>query len=411
MAVLDDVNNLKKNMESKGYFIEDEIAMKLFLSTQYRGKGISTILLSGAAGAGKTSLVETLANILEAHLEIYQGVPTTSEEALIFDIDVAATVAKDIEHINKKGKLIRAIENTEQKFSILFLDEWEKTRPEMDSFLLDFLQSGRLTGTPLGDFQIKDLSKIMVFIAKNDERELSEPLMRRCRSIALPIPRPDLVRQVLMNTSTDSDKFMMNWILRLYQGQYKKQDKFRKVATIQEMKNALLDDDLLRNSYNETIRKDNAVSWMAQYSDDIDLMNNIVRITPFKYPPKIYKEIGIPETEFIDASVIIKLMIDKFGTNPQAINQKKRFIVWAAMYYASQLDNLNLISNPMTFDDVLNKIKWDSEAKSIKERLCSFFSSYEVSDLKQILTFSPDFIDPRGNRIKLTLDLITTKVR
>lgn len=411
LSTVAEVKALKDVMETGGYFIEEETAMKIFLATKYRGKGLSTVLLSGPAGSGKTALVETLAGIIGAHLEIYQGVPTTSEEALIFDIDIAATVAKDTANINKKGKLIRAVENAAKHFSILFLDEWEKTRPEMDSFLLDFLQSGRLTGTPLGDFQVQDLSKLIVFIAKNDDRELSEPLMRRCRDVPLSLPRPDLARQVLKRVCALSDPMMMGWILRLYAKQYQAQAKFRKVATIQEMINALLDDDLLRQGYDLEHRKQNAVSWLASYRDDKELFEPMVKSTAYKYPKDIYDELGLPDGDLVDAATLVRLFLVRLR-NPQMAEQKRRFIVWCSMFYLMQLEeslDRNSKMKPadrIPFGTMLEKIRTDSETKAINTRLKAFFWGVDKKRLPDWIAKVPRFITAKGEQVNITLDMV-----
>lgn len=408
MSTLAEVQALKSVLETGGYYIEEEIAIKVFLATKYRGKGLSTVLLSGPAGAGKTALVETLAGILSAHLEIYQGVPTTSEEALIFDIDIAAVIAKDIPNVNKKGKLIRAIEHSKTKFSILFLDEWDKTRPEMDSFLLSFLQSGQLTGTALGDFQVEDFSKLIVFIAKNNDRELSEPLMRRCRDVPLTLPTPALARSALLRACPRSDMFMMNWILRLYSQQYRAQDKFRKVATIQEMINALLDDDLMKDGYDLEHRKKNATDWMAQYRDDKELFEPMIKATPYSYPPDVYKELGLPSTEFIDAAMLVKIAMTRLR-NPSQVEQKRRFLVWAVMVYQIQLDSGVKLKKRITFPEIVQKIQADNEADLIDKRIKNFFWGMDSEDVMALFPHLPDFIMRDGSRTKILPDMLGSK--
>ena len=68
-----------------------------------------------------------------------------------------------------------------QRPVILVLDEWDKTRPSADSFLLDFLQTGRVNFS--GRVYTADLARLMVFLTFNVERELSEP------SVAAVCPR------------------------------------------------------------------------------------------------------------------------------------------------------------------------------------------------------------------------------
>ena len=61
---------------------------------------------------------------------------------------------------------------------MLLIDEIDKSDFEFESFLLESLGEKQITIPELGTFECKN--NILVFLTSNVERELSEPLKRRC---------------------------------------------------------------------------------------------------------------------------------------------------------------------------------------------------------------------------------------
>jgi len=80
---------------------------------------------------------------------------------------------------------------------VLLLDEWDKTRPSADAFLLDFLQEGRIRW---GVKEKARLENLVVFLTSNGERELSEPLLRRLPVIGMKPHSPTEIARMLEET-------------------------------------------------------------------------------------------------------------------------------------------------------------------------------------------------------------------
>ena len=187
---------LKKQLNDAGYICDSAFAasVKAALVT----KPVAGAILEGPIGTGKTWLPEILSQILKKQFFTYQCFPGTREEDLLIRMLPSEDTISGVSI--HEGTLVQAIRATHESGSevILLLDEWDKTRHSADAFLLDFLQTGRVSyaGTTL----TADLSRLTVFLTANGERELSEPLTRRLPKIEFsPIP-PSYVYRALSRT-------------------------------------------------------------------------------------------------------------------------------------------------------------------------------------------------------------------
>lgn len=145
-----------------------------------RGLGVRSFLLSGPAGTGKTSLAHQVAQDLKATFVFIQCCPGMSETELIYT--VLPTGDPDSKSGVKiiEGKLVEAIRASCKGSTVLVLDEWDKTRPTADAFLLDFLQNARVSWRIDGESMIEgNPDNLLVFLTSNAERDFSEPLLRR----------------------------------------------------------------------------------------------------------------------------------------------------------------------------------------------------------------------------------------
>ena len=150
----------------------------------------------GPPGTGKTWLLEVLGDILGMNTFFKQVSPGSREEDLILNLlpDEDATSG-----IKKQwGELPKAVEASHDGNTLLILDEWDKTRPTADAFLLDFLQNGRVN---YGDIQVQaSMDNLYVCITLNDERDLSGPAHRRMPYLHFEPLHPSLVREALLQS-------------------------------------------------------------------------------------------------------------------------------------------------------------------------------------------------------------------
>jgi MoxR-like ATPase len=196
-------------------------------------KPVAGAFLFGPAGTGKTYLAETLAKIEGARTFFFQCFPGTREDDLLVKILPDSGSKSGVKLSD--GVIVQAVKSVnEGNLTYLILDEWDKTRPSADSFLLDFLQSGRINYNS-HSYKIDDFSKLRVFITMNDERELSEPLLRRLPVLHFNYLSSRRVREALELTHKDHPQLLAAVVL------YEKTlaAGLSKPATIQELRQLL----------------------------------------------------------------------------------------------------------------------------------------------------------------------------
>lgn len=257
------INELKSELENLRYYATDEIvyeafnALSIFEKAEINpGQDIYAICLEGPPGAGKTEFAKVYtklsSKLLKSNVEMvdYQCDQTTGKSELFEDINISAAIAHDAEHVNIPGKLVEAIQKVNQgKKVVLFIDEYDKAREETDSFLLQFLQSGKINATQHGDLEIKDEYKgnLQVFLCKNDFREeLSGPLSRRIRILRLDYMKPEIffkvANRVLVSESKEpvSDS-LINLVSLMYRKAYSDKTIYNRLPSASEMLIAIED--------------------------------------------------------------------------------------------------------------------------------------------------------------------------
>lgn len=223
------MENLKNNLKDLGYYIPDQIASAIEAALAIRP--VAGAFLFGSAGTGKTALAEAVGKAMNKEIFFFQCFPGTREDDLLVkllpdDSTVSGVKAHD-------GVLLQAAKASQEKAVCLILDEWDKTRPSADSFLLDFLQNGRINYN--GRSSQARLSNMVIFITMNDERELSEPLLRRLPVIHFHHLPTSIVRQAL--EATHAGHPYINACLNLYEKTLLAG--MSKPATIQELRQLL----------------------------------------------------------------------------------------------------------------------------------------------------------------------------
>lgn len=164
---------------------------------------IPSILLLGEPGAGKTSFGKYVADELKAEFifaPCYDGV---GAEQLVYNWDlgtlVDAMTDEEVKgrHAMKDGYLLQALKISQEKLVVLLIDEIDKAKPSVDTFLLTFLQECMLNDPLTGPVRGKK-ENIFIIFTSNKRRELEDALDRRftmIREFKFPM-RTDLIIQV-----------------------------------------------------------------------------------------------------------------------------------------------------------------------------------------------------------------------
>jgi hypothetical protein len=228
------LKDLHEGLNSNGYICDRDLAASVLMAINT--KPAAGAFLFGKAGSGKTFLPQVLGEVFNINTLghdsfFFQCFPGTREEhltvQLLPDEDNKSGIKKH------SGVMVNAAIASRDRKVILVIDEWDKTRPSADAFLLDFLQSGRII---YGDVnETANMGNLMIFITLNDERDISEPLMRRLPKIDFPMPHPVLVKKALIE-SHGAHKHIENCVT-LYRRCLI--SKMSKPCTIQELRQVL----------------------------------------------------------------------------------------------------------------------------------------------------------------------------
>ena len=192
------IDEIQQKLKKYGYFASKDLAKLVLLFNEAgkrNGKSIPTLLLQGKSGAGKTFLAETFAKMIGADEKFVQCFPRMGTENFQYDVNIEGVIKQDPERALKEGVLLQALNSSKEGPVVLVIDELDKARPEVDSFLLDFLENGRLTtGT---DTYRKGEHSIYTFITSNDKREIDDALLNRSKRVEVPRPEKELFLEIL----------------------------------------------------------------------------------------------------------------------------------------------------------------------------------------------------------------------
>ena len=138
---------------------------------------------------------ETFAKMIGADEKFVQCFPRMGTENFQYDVNIEGVIKQDPDKSLKEGVLLQALNSSKEGPVVLVIDELDKARPEVDSFLLDFLENGRLTtGT---DTYTKGEHSIYTFITSNDKREIDDALLNRSKRVEVPRPEKELFLEIL----------------------------------------------------------------------------------------------------------------------------------------------------------------------------------------------------------------------
>ena len=296
------IRTFKNYFEELGYTFQSvDVLEDIFLFYKYydneANKGVASILLEGDPGSGKTFLSEVFSKFLGENTEyIYtQCVEETNSDRLIATYNVPAIVKGEADKAIAAGILTRAITlANEGRKVVLTIDELDKAREVLDSYFLDFLQSGKIETS---DNEILSLTEegrknLFVVFAKNNERELSDPLLRRCSVIKLPPMPPVLAYKTLLKNldNVNHDPKFLKFVCKVYEAIYNEQmennNLLSRLPALQELTTAITGDyELYENGISSTRRIKNLIRKLGKDIESRNIITDIL-VKKFKYQNK-----------------------------------------------------------------------------------------------------------------------------
>lgn len=194
------LNELKDRLEMEKYIADDSIIIPLFLALKL-GK---PLLITGAAGVGKTEIAKVVAKIFDMdliRLQCYEGL---DENKALYEWNYQ----KQLLHIQSQNKVgngdddifsedyllsrpvLKALRS--DKKCVLLIDEIDKTDAEFEAFLFEVLSDFQVSVPEWGTVKAKHIP--IVILTSNGERELSDGMKRR--SVYLNISYPTIEKEI-----------------------------------------------------------------------------------------------------------------------------------------------------------------------------------------------------------------------
>jgi MoxR-like ATPase len=192
------LDELKEKLALAKYIADDHIVVPLFLALKLQ----KPLLITGAAGVGKTEIAKVLAEIFDMdliRLQCYEGL---DENKALYEWNYQ----KQLLHIQNKNvcgdtdifsedyllsrPVLKALRAGEK--SVLLIDEIDKTDAEFEAFLFEVLSDFQVSVPELGTVKAKHIP--IVVLTSNGERELSDGMKRR--SVFLHITYPSLEKEI-----------------------------------------------------------------------------------------------------------------------------------------------------------------------------------------------------------------------
>jgi MoxR-like ATPase len=194
-----EIEDIKTKLEEHNYISNDQIDTTLFLAFALK----KPILIEGPPGTGKTELAKTIAESFDRdffRIQCYEGI--TFEQVVgewnyqkqLLYLEMARENKEDLTIFSDEffiqRPLLTAFSN--DKPSVLLIDEIDKADEELESFLLQALGEKEITVNDLDTFELKN--DLVVVLTSNAQRSLLDETKDRC--LYLYIDYPSYEREV-----------------------------------------------------------------------------------------------------------------------------------------------------------------------------------------------------------------------
>lgn len=194
-----EIEEIRKKLDDHNYISNDQIDTTLFLAFALK----KPILIEGPPGTGKTELAKTIAESFDRdffRIQCYEGI--TFEQVVgewnyqkqLLYLEMARENKEDMTIFSDEffiqRPLLTAFSN--DKPSVLLIDEIDKADEELESFLLQALGEKEITVNDLDTFTLQN--DLVVVLTSNAQRSLLDETKDRC--LYLYIDYPDYDREV-----------------------------------------------------------------------------------------------------------------------------------------------------------------------------------------------------------------------
>lgn len=190
--------NLLNAVNKYGYICDMKLILPIYLAYHLN----KPLLFNGPPGCGKTEIAKVMSNLMNncdpIRLQCYEGIDASEA---IYDWDykkqlLYIEVSKNQKDWNnmeddlysEKFLSVRPLLKSilSDKKEVILIDELDKADEEFEAFLLEFLAEQQVSISE--NKTIKAVNNPLCFITSNNQRELSDAILRRCIMVFIDYP-------------------------------------------------------------------------------------------------------------------------------------------------------------------------------------------------------------------------------
>ena len=226
-------NETKKFNGSAGYVAAEELMNSVNIAIALQ----KPLLVKGEPGTGKTMLAEAIAEAMDMDLYIWSIKSTTkAQEGLyvydtvqrLYDSQFGEGDVKDIGKYIKLGKLGEAFSSEKQ--CILLIDEIDKADLEFPNDLLWELDKMEFYINETHE-TVKAVTRPIVIITSNAEKELPDAFLRRCIFHYIEFPNQEKMEEIIRVHFGDLDRTLVENAMAAFYDIRKMNDVQKKPST------------------------------------------------------------------------------------------------------------------------------------------------------------------------------------
>ena len=188
----DSIEQVVEELAAARYIADRSLATVLFLAHRLE----KPIFLEGEPGVGKTEVALVMAQLFDTELirlQCYEGLDAATAlyewnySKQMLHIRLEEQTRRNKEEIEQaiyspdfliKRPLLEAILRSEEKPTVLLIDEIDRSDEEFEAFLLEVLSDFQITIPEIGT--VKARRRPMVVVTSNRTRDVHDALKRRC---------------------------------------------------------------------------------------------------------------------------------------------------------------------------------------------------------------------------------------